>query len=96
MYTCQASCQFVVQPSLEEMFNKHYLGGWMDGQMNVDRRPACLMLESSCYYVSTKFRVYMNTLGEGNGNRLQYSCRKNLMDGETWLTTVHGITKNQT
>ena len=36
MYTCQASCQFVVQPSLEEMFNKHCMGGWMDGQMNVD------------------------------------------------------------
>ena len=28
--------------SLEEMLNKPCMGGWMDGQMNVDRRPACL------------------------------------------------------
>ena len=31
--------------------------------------------------------------GEGNGNPLQYSCLRNLMDRGAWWATVHGITK---
>ena len=31
--------------------------------------------------------------GEGNGNRLQYSCLENFMDGGAWWATVHGVTK---
>ena len=34
--------------------------------------------------------------GEGNGNPLQYSCLKNLMDGGDWWATVHGVAKSQT
>ena len=34
--------------------------------------------------------------GEGNGNPLQYSCLKNLMDRGAWQATVHRITKSQT
>ena len=34
--------------------------------------------------------------GEGNGNRLQYSCLKNPMDGGAWWATVHGFTKGWT
>ena len=30
--------------------------------------------------------------GEGNGNPLQCSCLENLMDGEAWQATVHGVT----
>ena len=33
------------------------------------------------------------TLGEGNGNALQYACMGNPMDRETWQDTVHGTTK---
>ena len=33
------------------------------------------------------------SLGEGNGNPLQYSCLENSMDREDWRATVHGITK---
>ena len=29
--------------------------------------------------------------GEGNGNPLQYSCLKNLMDRGVLWTTVHGV-----
>ena len=36
------------------------------------------------------------SLGEGNGNPLQYSCLENSMDGGTWWTTVHGVTKSRT
>ena len=30
------------------------------------------------------------TLGEGNGNPLQYSCLENPMDRGAWWATVHG------
>ena len=33
------------------------------------------------------------SLGEGNGNPLQYSCLGNPMDRGAWLATVHGVTK---
>ena len=34
--------------------------------------------------------------GEGNCNRLQYSCRNNLMDRGSWWATVHAATKSWT
>ena len=34
--------------------------------------------------------------GEGNGNRLQYSCLEKPMDRGVWWATVHGAAKNQT
>ena len=34
--------------------------------------------------------------GVGNGNPLQYSCLKNLMDRGAWRAAVHGVTKSQT
>ena len=36
------------------------------------------------------------SLGEGNGNPLQYSCLGNPMDGGVWQATVHGVIKSQT
>ena len=36
------------------------------------------------------------SLGEGNGNPLQYSCLKNPMDGGVWQATVHEVAKSQT
>ena len=32
--------------------------------------------------------------GEGNSNRLQYSCLENLMDWRTWQATVHVIAES--
>ena len=34
--------------------------------------------------------------GGGNGNLLQYSCRKNLMGRGAWQGTVHRVAKSQT
>ena len=34
-----------------------------------------------------------DSLIEGNGNPLQYSCLENPMDRETWWNTVHGVEK---
>ena len=36
------------------------------------------------------------SLGEGNGNPLQYSCLETRMDGGAWWATVHGVAKSQT
>ena len=36
------------------------------------------------------------SLGERNGNPLQYSCLENPMDRGAWWATVHGVTKSQT
>ena len=36
------------------------------------------------------------SLGEVNGNPLQYSCLGNPMDRGAWQTTVHGAAKNRT
>ena len=36
------------------------------------------------------------SLGEGNGNPLQYSCLKNPMNRGTWWAIVDGVTKSQT
>ena len=35
------------------------------------------------------------SLGEGNGNPLQYSCLDNLMDRGAWQASVHGVAKSQ-
>ena len=34
--------------------------------------------------------------GKGNGNRLQYTCLENPMDGGAWWATVHGVTESDT
>ena len=35
------------------------------------------------------------SLGEGNGNPLQYSCLGNPMGREAWWVTVHEVAKNR-
>ena len=36
------------------------------------------------------------SLGERNGNPLQYSCMENSMDRGAWQAIVHGVTKSRT
>ena len=36
------------------------------------------------------------SLGEGNGNPLQYSCLENPVARGAWLATVHGIAESDT
>ena len=40
--------------------------------------------------------VSERSLGEGNGNPLQYSCLENSMDRGAWRAIVHGVTRNWT
>ena len=37
--------------------------------------------------------VWGKSLGEGNGNPLQYFCLENPMDRGAWWATVHEVTK---
>ena len=43
-----------------------------------------------------RFLGQEDSLGEGNGNLLQYSCLENPMDGGAWWDTVHGVAESQT
>ena len=36
------------------------------------------------------------SLGEGNGNPLQYFCQENPMDRGAWRAIVHGVAESQT
>ena len=36
------------------------------------------------------------SVGEGNGNSLQYSCLENSMDRRAWRATDHGIAESHT
>jgi len=40
------------------------------------------------------YDVLGSVIGERNGNPLQYFCLGNLMDGEAWWATVHGVAKS--
>ena len=37
-----------------------------------------------------------SSLGEGNGNPLQYSCLENFMERGAWRAAVHGVEESQT
>ena len=39
---------------------------------------------------------YIPSMGEGNGNPLQYSCLEDPMEGGAWWATVHGVAKSRT
>ena len=40
--------------------------------------------------------IVKETIGEGNGTPLQYSCLENPIVGETWWATVHEVAKSRT
>ena len=47
----------------------------------------------------TEVDIFWNALafsiGEGNGNLLQYSCLENPMDGGAWKAAVHGVAEGR-
>ena len=38
----------------------------------------------------------MDTLGEGNGTPLQYSCLENPRDSRAWWAAIYGVARSQT
>ena len=60
--------------------------------------PGTSYSKESAYNVGDPGSVpgYRRSLGEGNGNLLQYSCLENPMDRGAWQARIHGVTKSQT
>ena len=52
--------------------------------------------KSPCQCMRCGFNGPGRSLGEGNGNPLQYSCLGNPIDRGAWWATVHGFTKSET
>ena len=48
-----------------------------------------IVTNSNCHYVA-------QSVGEGDGTPLQYSCLENPMDGVAWWAAVHGVAKSRT
>ena len=56
-----------------------------------------LMTDKCASTMSFTIWFYFNpSLGEGNGNPLQYSCLENPMDGGAWWAAVHGVARSRT
>ena len=49
-----------------------------------------------CHFLLQSMKVKSESLGEGNGTPLQYSCLENPMNGGAWWATVLGVPKSQT
>ena len=48
-----------------------------------------------CFYLLLLF-IYSITIGEGNGNPLQYSCLENPVDRGAWWDAVHRVAESET
>ena len=57
---------------------------------------------SMSFILTTQFQMFHNymrledTLGEGDGTPLQYSCLENPRDGGAWWAAVCGVAQSQT
>ena len=57
----------------------------------------CLSLSDLPHLIGSLFRVGVrNSLREGNGTPLQYSCLENPVGGGAWWAAVHGVSRRQT
>ena len=45
---------------------------------------------------ATSLWLFTFSIGEGNGNPLQYSCLENARDGGAWWAAVYGVTQSRT
>ena len=59
-----------------------YISKWLSG-----KESTCQAGEVGLIFGSKR------SLGEGNGNPLQYSCLENPMDRGAWQATVHRVAK---
>ena len=78
-----------------------FLHEWFQNQSEIGYSdlgiPFCLSYFSSIPPVSSVTMISPTVVflfGEGNGNRLQYSCLENSMDRGAWRATVHGAAES--
>ena len=50
----------------------------------------------ACVREAAPLKVASLTVGEGNGNPLQYSCLENPRDRGAWWAAVYGVTQSPT
>ena len=55
-----------------------------------------LMMTSDCGILLYNLGGSPQSIGEGNGTGLQYSCLENPTHGGPWWATVHGVAKSRT
>ena len=58
--------------------------------------PQILSVRYSQHDSNLLIPLVRGTIGEGNGNPLQYPCLENPMDGGAWQAAVHGVAKSRT
>ena len=73
---------------MNEVFNAKYLPGFL-GNAN-GKESVCNAGDPGLIPESGR------SLGEGNGNPLQYSCLEKSIDRRAWQTTVYGVAKSRT
>ena len=59
----------------------------------------CKYLFNSLLSILSEFQKWNysdNSIGEGNGNPLQYSCLENPVDRGAWRAAVHGVAQSWT
>ena len=55
-----------------------------------------LLYSSPIGFFFFSLSLFIESLGEGDGTPLQYSCLENPMDRGVWWTAIHGVVKSQT
>ena len=77
--------------------NEKHVSGWprvMEPRYTRTQHPQMTVL---VFVPAVVFLWFSNsTLGEGNGNPLQYSCLENPMDGGAWWAAAHGVAEGRT
>ena len=66
----------------------------VQGTLKSSPTPQFKSINSSA--LSFLYNPTLTSIGEGNGNPLQYSCLENPMDGGAWWAAVHGVTRSWT
>ena len=92
---CQGSCRGIQSKIKTRKFSKkgviYVYMGFPGGSVGKESTCQCRRLKTDLNVIpgSGRFR------GEGNGNRLQYSCLEYSMDRGVWWATVRRVAKSQ-
>ena len=77
---------------LNNIFFPQNKGFTLLGRRNMGFPGGSVIKESACYSGDpSSIHGLERSLGEGNGNPLQYSCLRNPMDRGPWRATVHEV-----
>ena len=72
---------------LNNIFTWKYLQYVFNASKEINLKTLCSanqILFLKCFFIDVYLCIFILTIGEGNGNPLQYSCLENPMDGGAW------------